>query len=57
MKPAAIGIVRHNKVIIGGPMMGLRVTSPNMPVIKTTNCIIIEENTPPLPGNALHPLW
>ena len=35
-----------NKVIIGGPMMGLRVTSPNMPVIKTTNCIVIEENTP-----------
>ena len=38
-----------NKVIIGGPMMGLRVTSPNMPVIKTTNCIIIEENAPPRP--------
>ena len=36
----------NNKVIIGGPMMGLRVTTPNMPVIKTTNCIIIEENTP-----------
>ncbi len=39
----------ENKVIIGGPMMGLRVTNPNMPVIKTTNCIIIEENAPPLP--------
>ena len=39
----------HNKVIIGGPMMGLRVTSPNMPVIKTTNCIIIEENVPAHP--------
>ena len=39
----------HNKVIIGGPMMGLRVTSPNMPVIKTTNCIIIEENAPDHP--------
>ena len=39
----------NNKVIIGGPMMGLRVTSPNMPVIKTTNCIIIEENTPDHP--------
>ena len=38
-----------NKVIIGGPMMGLRVTSPNMPVIKTTNCIIIEENAPAYP--------
>ena len=38
-----------NKVIIGGPMMGLRVTSPNMPVIKTTNCIVIEENTPAQP--------
>ncbi|MDE0286672.1 MAG: electron transport complex subunit RsxC [Gammaproteobacteria bacterium] len=39
----------ENKVIIGGPMMGLRVTSPNMPVIKTTNCIIIEENAPSHP--------
>ena len=38
-----------NKVIIGGPMMGLRVTSPNMPVIKTTNCIVIQENTPAHP--------
>ena len=38
-----------NKVIIGGPMMGLRVTSPNMPVIKTTNCIIIEDNAPASP--------
>ena len=38
-----------NKVIIGGPMMGLRVTSPNMPIIKTTNCIIIEENAPARP--------
>ena len=38
-----------NKVIIGGPMTGLRVTSPNMPVIKTTNCIFIEENTPVQP--------
>ena len=39
----------NNKVIIGGPMMGLRVTGPNMPVIKTTNCIIIQENTPVRP--------
>lgn len=36
----------QNKVIIGGPMMGVHVTNPNMPVIKTTNCIIIEDNTP-----------
>ena len=39
----------ENKVIIGGPMMGVHVTTPNMPVIKTTNCIIIEENTPAQP--------
>ncbi len=39
----------ENKVIICGPMMGLRVTNPNMPVIKTTNCIIIEENAPSHP--------
>ena len=38
----------ENKVIIGGPMMGVHVTNLNMPVIKTTNCIIIEENTAPL---------
>ena len=36
----------ENKVIIGGPMMGVHVTTLNMPVIKTTNCIIIEEHTP-----------
>ena len=38
-----------NKVIIGGPMMGLRVSTLNMPVLKTTNCIIVEENTPAQP--------
>ena len=39
-----------NKVIIGGPMMGRRATSPNMPVIKTTNCIFVEKQAPrPMP--------
>lgn len=36
----------ENKVIIGGPMMGIRVTHLDMPVIKTTNCVIVEENAP-----------
>ncbi len=32
------------RVILGGPMMGMHVTNPNVPVIKTTNCILVQEN-------------
>jgi len=34
------------RVILGGPMMGMHVTNPDVPVIKTTNCILVQENVP-----------
>lgn len=34
------------RVILGGPMMGMHVTKPDVPVIKTTNCILVQENLP-----------
>ena len=30
------------KFIIGGPMMGFEISSDNIPVIKTTNCILVQ---------------
>ncbi len=35
----------NSRVILGGPMMGMHVTNPNVPVIKTTNCILVQNNT------------
>lgn len=32
------------RVILGGPMMGMHVTNPEVPVIKTTNCILVQED-------------
>lgn len=43
------------RLIIGGPMMGITVTDEQIPVIKTTNCIIaasIEEIPPQPPAQA-----
>jgi electron transport complex protein RnfC len=37
------------RVILGGPMMGMHVTNPDVPVIKTTNCILVQENISPPP--------
>ena len=37
------------RVILGGPMMGMHVTNPDVPVIKTTNCILVQENQAPRP--------
>ncbi len=30
-------------IILGGPMMGMNVTNPEIPIIKTTNCILVEK--------------
>lgn len=52
---AGVDQQRMSKLIMGGPMMGVPVTSPYIPVIKTTNCIIattIEEMPPPPPAQA-----
>ncbi len=37
------------RVILGGPMMGMHVTNPDVPVIKTTNCILVQKNKAPTP--------
>ncbi len=42
---------RNNRLVMGGPMMGFTVPSPDVPVVKTTNCILApserELPTPP----------
>ncbi len=39
----------EHKVILGGPMMGMHVRHPDIPVTKTTNCVLVRENIPPPP--------
>ena len=39
----------ENRVILGGPMMGMHVMHPNIPVTKTTNCVLVRKNVAPLP--------
>ena len=42
----------QQEVIMGGPMMGVHLDSANYPVIKTTNCILVNDlkkHTEPLP--------
>lgn len=34
------------KIILGGPMMGMHVRHPEIPITKTTNCILIKNNEP-----------
>mgnify|MGYP000506920693 FL=1 len=44
-----------HRLIVGGPMMGITVNNEQIPVIKTTNCLIagsIEEMPPPPPAQA-----
>jgi len=39
----------HNedhRVILGGPMMGIHIRNPDIPIIKTTNCVLIQEIKP-----------
>jgi len=31
-------------IVLGGPMMGMQVTNMHMPVIKTTNCVLVTPN-------------
>lgn len=41
-----------SRLVMGGPMMGFTITDPNVPVVKTTNCILAlshEESPPPSP--------
>lgn len=46
---------RADRIVIGGPMMGYTITDTSLPVIKTTNCILVptrEELPPPPPAQA-----
>lgn len=36
----------NHRVIMGGPMMGIHINNPDIPVIKTTNCILVKEIQP-----------
>jgi electron transport complex protein RnfC len=46
IKACDFEVDEKSRVILGGPMMGMHVTNPDVPVIKTTNCILVQENTP-----------
>ena len=37
---------KAEQVIMGGPMMGFEVANENVPVIKTTNCILVQRKNP-----------
>ena len=37
------------RVILGGPMMGMHVRDPDIPIIKTTNCVLIKSKEPLAP--------
>jgi electron transport complex protein RnfC len=44
---------RTQRLVLGGPLMGFTLDSPDVPVIKTTNCVIAgssEEFPPPAPA-------
>src|SRR5690606_2573850 len=46
---------KTNRLIMGGPMMGFTLTDPDVPVIKTTNCVMAvthKELPPPSPALA-----
>ncbi len=36
----------NHRVILGGPMMGMHITNLDIPVIKTTNCILVNKVKP-----------
>ena len=44
-----------SRLIMGGPMMGFALTSQEVPIVKTTNCLLaptVEELPPPTPAQA-----
>lgn len=38
------------RIILGGPMMGMHIQSPDIPVVKTTNCLLVEDDNPRPPA-------
>jgi len=51
LEQAGYQAAQNNRLIMGGPMMGFTVPNPNVPIVKTTNCILApteaELPTPP----------
>ena len=44
-----------SRLIMGGPMMGFTLENPNVPIVKTSNCILaptVDELPPPTPAQA-----
>ncbi len=41
--------VDNPKIIMGGPMMGIPICSPNAPVVKATNTLLVKEHAAPPP--------
>ncbi|MEM0953850.1 MAG: electron transport complex subunit RsxC [Pseudomonadota bacterium] len=44
---------RQQRLVMGGPMMGFTVPDPDVPIVKTTNCLLaptVEELPPPPPA-------
>jgi Na+-translocating ferredoxin:NAD+ oxidoreductase subunit C len=39
----------NHRIIMGGPMMGIHIRNPDIPIIKTTNCILVNNIKPLLP--------
>ena len=39
----------NSRIILGGPMMGMHVRNPDIPITKTTNCILIQKHEPARP--------
>jgi len=36
----------RQRIILGGPMMGMHIQRPDIPVVKTTNCLLVEDDIP-----------
>jgi Na+-translocating ferredoxin:NAD+ oxidoreductase subunit C len=36
----------NRRIILGGPMMGIHIRNPDIPIIKTTNCILVNRIKP-----------
>ena len=42
-------VSENSQLVMGGPMMGIALASDNLPVIKTTNCLLLQPQQPVLP--------
>ncbi|MBT4838207.1 MAG: electron transport complex subunit RsxC [Methylococcales bacterium] len=54
IKQAGGLLTKKSRLIMGGPMMGLLLKNDQLPVIKSTNCILVEKDQL-IPSNAIKP--